>query len=79
MPGAATLAGVENPLVAWLVREAHAAPSARDLVEQFARAMLSGGIPVWRIFLTIRTLHPLLVATGYVWEDNGQGVRQQPY
>ena len=79
MPGAAPLAGVVNPLVAWLVREAHAAPSARDLVEQFARAMLAGGIPVWRIFLTIRTLHPLLVATGYTWEDNGQGVRQQPF
>jgi adenylate cyclase len=79
VPSAAPLAGVANPLVAWLVREAHAAPSARDLVEEFARAMLAGGIPVWRIFLTIRTLHPLLVATGYTWEDNGQGVRQQAF
>jgi adenylate cyclase len=68
--------GPANPLVAWLVREAHAAPSARDLVEQFARALLVAGIPVWRIWISVRTLHPLLLATGYIWEDNGTGVQQ---
>ncbi|MGH8706145.1 MAG: DUF427 domain-containing protein [Burkholderiales bacterium] len=65
-----------NPLLGWLVREAHAAPSARDLVEQFAQAMLSAGIPVWRLWVSIRTLHPQLLGTGYIWEDNGKGVRQ---
>ncbi len=65
-----------NPLLDWLLREAPAAPSARDLVEQFAHAMLAGGIPVWRIWITIRTLHPQLIGIGYVWEDNGKGVQQ---
>ena len=58
------------------MREAPAAPSARDLVEQFARAMLAGGIPVWRLWLSIRTLHPQLVSTGFIWEDNRKGVQQ---
>jgi adenylate cyclase len=65
-----------NPLVGWLLREAPAAPSARDLVEQFARAMLAGGIPAWRLWLSIRTLHPQLVSTNFIWEDNGKGVQQ---
>jgi adenylate cyclase len=65
-----------NPLFGWLLREAPAAPSARDLVEQFARAMLDGGIPVWRIWLSIRTLHPQLISTGFIWENNGKGVQQ---
>jgi len=65
-----------NPLVAWLVREAHAAPSARDLVEQFARALLAAGIPVWRLWISVRTLHPQLLGTGFIWEDNGKGVQQ---
>lgn len=65
-----------NPLVAWLVRNGAAASSARDLVEQFAHAMLAGGIPVWRIWLSIRTLHPQLVGTGYIWENDGKGVQQ---
>jgi adenylate cyclase len=65
-----------NPLVGWLLREAPAAPSARDLVEQFARAMLAGGIPAWRLWLSVRTLHPQLIGTNFVWEDNGKGVQQ---
>ena len=65
-----------NPLLGWLLREAPAAPSARDLVEQFARGMLAGGIPVWRLWLSIRTLHPQLISTGFTWEDNGKGVQQ---
>src|SRR5258706_15190846 len=65
-----------NPLVGWLLREAPSASSARDLVEQFARAMLAAGIPAWRIWLSIRTLHPQLVSTSIIWEDNGKGVQQ---
>ncbi|MGH8675458.1 MAG: DUF427 domain-containing protein, partial [Burkholderiales bacterium] len=73
---ALAVAATANPLLGWLMREAPAAPSARDLVEQFARAMLAGGIPVWRLWLSIRTLHPQLVSTGFIWEDNGKGVQQ---
>ena len=65
-----------NPLIGWLVRDATAAPSARDLVEQFAQAMLAGGIPVWRVWISIRTLHPQLIGSSYLWEDNGKGVQQ---
>jgi uncharacterized protein (DUF427 family)/class 3 adenylate cyclase len=73
---AAAAAVLANPLLGWLLREAPAAPSARDLVEQFARAMQAAGIPAWRVWVSIRTLHPLLLATGYIWEDNGKGVQQ---
>ena len=65
-----------NPLLPWLLHEAPSAPSARDLVEQFARAMLAAGIPVWRLWLSVRTLHPQLIGTGFIWEDNGKGVQQ---
>jgi adenylate cyclase len=65
-----------NPLLGWLLREAHAAPSARDLVEQFAQALADAGIPILRMWLSIRTLHPQLVSTSFIWEDNGKGVQQ---
>jgi adenylate cyclase len=64
-----------NPLWFWLMTEAPAAPSERDLVERFARALIDVGIPVWRLWLAIRTLHPQLFGDGYTWEDNGQGVQ----
>ena len=69
-------AAAANPLLGWLLKEAPAAPSARDLVESFALALLAAGIPVWRLWLSIRTLHPQQLATGYIWEDNGRGVQQ---
>jgi adenylate cyclase len=65
-----------NPLLGWLLRSAHAAPSARDLVEQFVQALIAAGIPILRIWLSIRTLHPQLVSTSFIWEDNGKGVQQ---
>jgi adenylate cyclase len=66
-----------NPLLGWLMRQAPAAPSARDLVEQFAQALADAGIPLLRMWLSIRTLHPQLVSTSFIWEDNGKGVQQQ--
>ena len=75
-PAVRSPATAANPLLGWLLREAPAAPSARDLVEQFARAVLGGGIPLWRLWLSIRTLHPQLIGTGFIWEDNGKGVQQ---
>jgi adenylate cyclase len=68
-----------NPLWSWMMTEAPAAPSERDLVERFARALLDVGIPVWRLWLSIRTLHPQLLGDGYTWEDNGQGVQHLVY
>ena len=65
-----------NPLLGWLLRSAHAAPSARDLVEQFVQALIAAGIPILRVWLSIRTLHPQLVSTSFIWEDNGKGVQQ---
>jgi len=70
------LSASANPLLGWLLREAPAAPSARDLVERFAGALLAGGIPVWRLWLSIRTLHPQLIGNNFLWEDNGKGVQQ---
>jgi hypothetical protein len=29
------------------------------------------------MWLSIRTLHPQLVSTSFIWEDNGKGVQQQ--
>ncbi len=75
-PAVLSPATAANPLLGWLLREAPAAPSARDLVEQFARAVRGGGIPLWRLWLSIRTLHPQLIGTGFIWEDNGKGVQQ---
>jgi len=66
-----------NPLWAWMMTEAPAAPSERDLLESFAAALLAADIPLWRLWLSIRTLHPQQFSDVFTWEENGQGVQHR--
>ena len=56
-----------NPYVDWLLREAWEAASMEQLVGRFARYLAEVGLPLWRLALIIRTLHPQLMGTAYQW------------
>jgi len=56
-----------NVFTDWLLSDAWNAASVRELVQQFANCLFSVGVPIWRLQLLIRTLHPQLFATNYVW------------
>ena len=62
-------AGRVNPLVDWLLDEAAGAVTTRGLIERFTRAMVKAGIPISRFWLSLRTLHPQLYSTAWVWEQ----------
>ncbi len=64
----------ENPLVEWLLREGWEAANSRELTRRFVVAMCDAGFPVKRLRVFIRTLHPLLAATGYTWADGEEEV-----
>ena len=57
----------DNPLTRWLLGEACQSTSPSDLLERFAHILPGAGISVERIWLVMRTLHPLLFSTAYVW------------
>jgi len=61
-----------NPLAEWLLRDAWKAKSVTELVGGLCREMLDAGTPLWRLRLAIRTLHPQLLSTTYVWGRGGQ-------
>lgn len=67
-PAPAAPAAHPNPLMDWLLRRAWEAPSTRELIHEFAAALVRAGIPVWRLWLAVRTLHPQLLSTAYVWQ-----------
>ena len=56
-----------NPLVDWLMRDAWEAATTRELVARFARQLLAVGVPVFRLNLMVRTLHPQVMGRNYVW------------
>jgi len=47
-----------NPLIDWMIDSGWQNPEPRELVAGLAATMLKLDIPIWRIRVTIRTLHP---------------------
>jgi adenylate cyclase len=67
-PGAgAEAAAYANPLLGWLLAEAPGYGSPGDLTGALAARMVAAGIPLWRMTVLVRTLHPELVGTSYRW------------
>lgn len=57
-----------NPLVPWLLRDAADLGDPAELVHGLARQMGAANIPVARLWLFLRTLHPESVSTRYGWQ-----------
>jgi len=56
-----------NMFSAWLLNDAWEAASVHKLLVQLAHSLFSSGVPIWRLQILIRTLHPELFATRYTW------------
>jgi adenylate cyclase len=65
-----------NPLVDWLLNEGWNIASPRELVGQLGERMVDIGIPVYRIRVNIRTLHPQFVGTVYAWQRGAEEVTE---
>ncbi len=65
-----------NPLVDWLLSDGWNIASPRELVGQLGDRMVDIGIPVYRIRVNIRTLHPQFIGTSYAWERGAEEVTE---
>ena len=65
-----------GPIIQWLLDEGRLTDDVDEAVEQLGQRMLSAGAPLWRLRLSMRTLHPLIAAFSSVWErDAGDAER----
>lgn len=61
-----------GPIIDWMVGEGRFLADSDELVRQLGIRMLAAGAPLWRLRLSMRTLHPLITAITSVWErDDG--------
>jgi adenylate cyclase len=61
-----------GPTAAWLLREAWSVPRSTDLVDELCRRLLGEGVPLWRLSLFFRTLHPEVFGDRFQWRrDTG--------
>ena len=57
-----------RPIVDWLLGEGRFLANLDELVRQLSDRLLEHGAPLWRLRLTMRTLHPLVTSISSVWE-----------
>jgi adenylate cyclase len=78
----------------WAVREGLRRAPAATLFEDFCRRLAAAGVPLWRAFVGMRTLHPQWAGYTYTWwrdrdlvhpvrrvrgEEYDQDLRDSPY
>lgn len=67
---------VDDSLSTWLLTTGWEFEAVAELVEAFSRQLVKEGIPVIRLRLTLRTLHPQLVGITYTWESGKEGIER---
>jgi uncharacterized protein (DUF427 family)/class 3 adenylate cyclase len=56
-----------NPFIGWLLSEAWDTATPQELVARLGRKLAEEGVPLLRLALIIRTLHPQLLGNAYRW------------
>ena len=64
-----------SAIVDWLLREGWDTRSPSDLTERLGGILRDSGVPIARLSVFIRTLHPLLIGSAYVWRPDKDKVK----
>jgi adenylate cyclase len=63
-----------DPIAAWLLAEGRYIPRTRDLIDALCQRLIVEGMPLWRVVLSIRTIHPRILSTVYYWLRDADSV-----
>jgi adenylate cyclase len=67
-------------VVGWLVDGAPTAARAEDILQQLCERIAACGIPLWRVSVFVRTLHPNLIGRRFSWHpEKGIDVGQASF
>jgi adenylate cyclase len=56
----------------WLIDGARSAVEPRLMVAEFCERLVSAGLPLWRVGLFIRTLHPDILGVNFIWKPDAE-------
>ena len=70
----------EKSIVGWLIDGARTAPLAQEVLTELCERLTAAGLPLWRVVVFVRTLHPEVVGRRFVWRpDTGTVVTEGKY
>ena len=64
-----------EPIIDWLLAEGRLLADVDEVVRQLGQRMLAARAPLWRLRLSMRTLHPLTAAITSVWERDSESTQ----
>ena len=64
-------------VVNWMMREGRHMTHMREFGDEMCRRIVAAGIPLWRGFCSVSTLHPEIWATAYIWRRDQAGAERQ--
>ena len=64
-------------VVSWMLRDGRHYTQMREFGDEMCRRIVAAGIPLWRGFCSVSTLHPEVAATAYVWRRDEHGATRR--
>ncbi len=65
---------INSPLSDWILREAGFCPTRREFVRALGRKFIEAGIAVYRMNITIWSLHPQIAGVNFFWKKDSDEV-----
>jgi adenylate cyclase len=56
----------------WLIDGARSAPLPQDVLSQLCDRLVACGIPLWRVAVFVRTLHPQVMGRRFIWRPGSE-------
>ena len=67
-------------IVDWLVDGARSAQQPDAMLDELCRRLVEAGVPLWRVAVFVRTLHPNVMARRFIWRPDGPvEIAEAPY
>jgi len=64
-------------IVDWLMGEGRFLPRSRDLIGGLCDRLVEAGVPVARVLVSIRTIHPQILTMGYQWRRGAETAERE--
>src|ERR1700753_397238 len=59
-------------LIEWLVDGARSAPRPPQMMTEGCERLVAAGLPLWRVGVFVRTLHPDIIGRNFVWRPGAE-------
>jgi adenylate cyclase len=61
-------------LTEWLIDGARSAPSPPRMMAETCERLVAAGLPLWRVGVFVRTLHPDIIGRNFIWRPGAEVV-----